>query len=119
MRSDFWWCPQSRSPTSQFIRQPQREPDAIEKLFDFRGRGHSRDGAAALRSREPSQADSLLRLVPSDAAVVVTIEGLRDQSSAFFKSHLAAELRRLPAVQGWFASAKHPDLSKRVARSRL
>lgn len=51
-------------------------------------------------------ADALLRLVPPDAAVVVTVEGLRDQARAFGESRLAAGLRRLPAVQAWLDSEK-------------
>jgi hypothetical protein len=51
-------------------------------------------------------ADALLRLVPPDAAVVVTVEGLRDQARTFGESRLAAGLRRLPAVQAWLDSEK-------------
>jgi hypothetical protein len=52
----------------------------------------------------PRQVDALLRLVDPDAAVVVTVEGLRDQANAFFKSRLATDLEQLPAVREWFAS---------------
>ena len=54
----------------------------------------------------PRPGDDLLRLVAPDAAVVVTVEGLRDQANAFLKSRLAADLQQLPAVKEWFASEK-------------
>ena len=56
--------------------------------------------------RLPRPADELLRLVAPDAAVVVAVEGLRDQANAFVKSRLAADLQQLPAVKEWFASEK-------------
>jgi hypothetical protein len=56
--------------------------------------------------RLPRPADDLLRLVAADAAVVVTVEGLREQANAFVKSRLAADLQHLPAVREWFASEK-------------
>ena len=59
-------------------------------------------------------ADALLRVVPPDVAVVVTVEGLRDQALAFSKTRLAADLRRLPAVRAWLDSEKH----KRFEQSR-
>jgi len=52
-------------------------------------------------------AEALLRLVPPDAAVVLTVEGLRDQARAFSESRLAADLRRLPAVRAWLDSEKY------------
>jgi hypothetical protein len=57
-------------------------------------------------------ADSLLRLVPPDVAVVVTIEGLRDHSKAFGSSQLAGELRKLPAVNAWFESDQFHQLER-------
>jgi hypothetical protein len=58
-------------------------------------------------SAEPTQpADLLLRLVPPDAAVVLTVEGLRDRAREFAGSRLAAELRQLPAVRAWLDSEK-------------
>ncbi len=59
-------------------------------------------------------ADALLRMVPPDVAVVLTVEGLRDQALAFGKTRLAADLRRLPAVQAWLNSEKY----KRFEQSR-
>ena len=61
-------------------------------------------------------ADALLRLVPSDVAVVVSVEGLRDQTSAFLKSRLASDLRRLPAVRAWFASEKFQHFERARAK---
>src|SRR4051812_41216875 len=46
-------------------------------------------------------ADSLLRLVPADAGVTLTIEDLRGHTRDFFASPLAESLGRLPAVHAW------------------
>ena len=54
----------------------------------------------------PRPADALLRLVPADAAVVITVENLRDHANAFLKSRFAADLQQLPAVKEWLASEK-------------
>jgi hypothetical protein len=62
----------------------------------------------------PAPSDALLRLVPADAAVVVTVDNLRDHTSTFLKSTLAGELRQIPAVRAWFASEKY----QRFERSR-
>src|SRR5271170_5861356 len=64
----------------------------------------------------PSPSDPLLRLVPPDAAVVVTVDNLRDHANAFLDSRLAADLRRLPAVQTWFASEKYQRFEKSRAQ---
>jgi hypothetical protein len=75
-------------------------------------------GASALGAGLPTPptADALLRLVPSDVAVVVTVEGLRDQTSAFLKSRLAGDLRQLPAVQAWLASEKFQHFERSRAQ---
>ncbi len=69
--------------------------------------------AAQVPSAVPP-ADSVLRLVPSDAAVVLTVEGLRDQLHAFSDSRLFAGLKQLPAVQAWIES----DNAKQLRHSR-
>jgi hypothetical protein len=61
-------------------------------------------------------ADALLRLVPPDAAVVLTLEGLRDQVHAFTGSRLAAELWRLPAVRAWLDSEKYRQFERSRAQ---
>ncbi len=61
-------------------------------------------------------ADFLLRLVPPDVAVVVTVEGLRDQASAFGGSRLATELRQLPAVRAWLESERYRQFEQSRAR---
>ena len=61
-------------------------------------------------------ADGLLRLVPPDAAVVLTVEGLRDQIRAFTGSRLAADLQRLPAVKAWFDSEKYRQFERSRAQ---
>ena len=66
--------------------------------------------SAAGAEHVPRPADALLRLVPADAAVVVTVEGLRDQANAFLNSRLAVDLQQLPEVKEWFASEKFRQL---------
>ena len=61
-------------------------------------------------------ADALLRLVPSDVAVVVSVEGLRDYTSAFFKSPLAGDFLRLPAVRAWLASERYQHFERSRAQ---
>ncbi len=61
----------------------------------------------ALAADSPSAVDGLLRLVPADASLVLTIEGLRDQARIITGSRLAAELGKLPAVKAWLASEKY------------
>jgi hypothetical protein len=50
-------------------------------------------------AESPEAVDALLRLVPSDASLVVTIEGLRDHVRRIGASRLVADLRQLPAVK--------------------
>ncbi len=73
---------------------------------------------AHLPAAEPGArpADALLRLVAPDAAVVLTVEGLRDQVRAFTGAPLAGELWRLPAVRAWIASEKHQQFEQSRAR---
>ena len=59
-------------------------------------------------------ADRLVHLVPPDAAVVLTVEGLRDQLRAFTASPLAKGFWQLPAVQAWLDS----DKARQFAHSR-
>jgi hypothetical protein len=60
--------------------------------------------------------DSLLRLVAPDAAVVLTIEGLRDQVRALGSSRLAADIWQLPTVQAWPKSEKYQQFEHSRAR---
>jgi hypothetical protein len=73
---------------------------------------------ASVIGAEPVErsADSLLRLVAPDVAVVLTVEGLRDQVHAFSKSRLAAELQQLPAVRAWLESEKYQQFEQSRAR---
>ena len=57
-------------------------------------------------------AEELLRLVPPDATVVVTVEGLRDQVRTLTSSRLMSNLRRLPAVRAWFQSEHYRNLER-------
>ena len=67
-------------------------------------------------SPTPRPADDSVRLVPPDVAVVVTVDGLRDQTNTFLKSRLAADLRRLPAVKAWLASEKYRHFERSRAQ---
>jgi hypothetical protein len=53
-----------------------------------------------------SPAGGLLRLVPPDSAIVLTVDGLRDQLRALNGSELYTGLRQLPAVKAWIESEK-------------
>jgi hypothetical protein len=70
--------------------------------------------AAADPGAPPSEA--LLRLVPPDAAVVLTVEGLRDHARAFGGSRLADDLWRLPAVRAWLDSEKYRHFEQSRAK---
>jgi hypothetical protein len=61
-------------------------------------------------------ADALLRLVPPDAAVVLSVEGLREQIRAFTASRLAADLQQLPAVKAWLGSEKYQQFEQSRAQ---
>jgi hypothetical protein len=56
--------------------------------------------------------DGLLHLVPADAAVVLMVDGLRDQIRAFTASPLADGLKQLPAVRDWIDSEKARQLAQ-------
>jgi hypothetical protein len=73
--------------------------------------------AAGVAAQEPvanPTVEPVLRLVPPDAAVVLTVEDLRDQLHAFTSSRLFAGLKQLPAVKAWIES----DKAKQLVRSR-
>jgi hypothetical protein len=75
-------------------------------------------GSVAVRApaAEPAEAvEGLLRLVPSDASLVLTIEGLRDHVRRIGASRLASDLRRLPAVKSWLESEKYRHLERSCA----
>jgi hypothetical protein len=63
----------------------------------------ARSEAAQIPAGNPP-ADAMLRLVPPDAAVVLTVEGIRDRLHAFTSSRLFAGLKQLPAVRAWIES---------------
>jgi hypothetical protein len=73
-------------------------------------------GTSRAAERGAGPADSLLRLVAPDVALVLTIEGLRDQVRTFNNSRLAANLRQLPAVRAWFESEKFQQFEQSRAR---
>ena len=63
-------------------------------------------------------ADALLRLVPPDSAVVLTVDGLRDQFHAFTASSLYKGLQQLPAVRRGLSLRKRNSSVVRATRSR-
>ena len=79
------------------LMEPQTRHDPVGRSLA------DRSGSPRVRPWRPNPAHDrpmpCCELVPPDVAVVVTVEGLRDQALAFSKSRLAADLRRLPAVQ--------------------
>jgi hypothetical protein len=66
--------------------------------------------AAAQDQPNSRSADALLRLVPADAAVVLTVDGLRDQLRSFTSSRVYEGLRQLPSVEAWIESEKGQQL---------
>ncbi len=72
--------------------------------------------AARAADQPVRPADALLRLVPPDAAAVVTVEGLRDQAHAFGASRLVPELRELPAVRAWLDSERYRQFERSRAQ---
>ena len=67
---------------------------------------------AAQDQPDTRQADGLLRLVSADAAVVLTVDGLRDQLRVLTASRLYAGLKQLPAVTAWVESEKGQQLRR-------
>lgn len=59
-------------------------------------------------------ADPLLGLLPPDAGLTLTIEGLRENAAAFLASPTAGRLMALPAAQAWLGS----DQFRRLAAAR-
>jgi hypothetical protein len=51
-------------------------------------------------------AEELLGLVPPDAALVITVEGLREQARTWAGSRLASDIHRVPVVRSWLESDK-------------
>lgn len=74
--------------------------------------------ASAVRAADdPARpSDVLLRLVPPDVAVVVTVEGLRDHARAFSASQLARKLGQLPAVKAWLDSERFQQFERSRAQ---
>jgi hypothetical protein len=54
----------------------------------------------------------LLKLIPPDAGVVLTVDDLRGQVRELLASRLAAEFQKLPAVKAWFDSEKYEELER-------
>ncbi len=68
------------------------------------------------RGSEPARpADPLLRLVPSDAGLVLTVEGLRDWWRIIGDSRLVDGLGKVPAIQSWLESGPIRDLKRSAA----
>lgn len=50
--------------------------------------------------------DSVLKLVPADAGLILSIENARDHCQAILKTDIVQEFRRLPVVEAWRKSPK-------------
>jgi hypothetical protein len=81
---------------------------ALGLVLTAAGAGNAQDRVA-----DPP-VDAVLRLVPPDAAVVLSVENLRDQIHAFTKSRLYTGLKQLPSVKAWIES----DKAQQLLRSR-
>jgi hypothetical protein len=68
--------------------------------------------AAAQDQTNSRSADALLRLVPADAAVVLAVDGLRDQLRTFTASRVYEGLLQLPSVKAWIESEKGQQLRR-------
>ena len=66
--------------------------------------------ASAQDQPKSRSADALLRLVSADAAVVFTVDGLRDQLRSFTASRMYEGLQQLPSVKAWIESEKGQQL---------
>jgi hypothetical protein len=62
-------------------------------------------------------ASALLRLVPADSPLVLTVENLREHCPAFVSSTLAKGLIGLPAVREWMATGRYRKLTS--ARDKI
>jgi hypothetical protein len=74
--------------------------------------------ATAARAGEPvSPARELLKLIPSDASVVLRVDDLRGQVHELLTWSLVAEFQKLPAVKAWFDSEKYKQFE--TARDQI
>jgi len=48
--------------------------------------------------------DALLKLVPADAGLILTVDNFRDRSRAILETRIAQEFQRLPAFSAWLDS---------------
>jgi hypothetical protein len=71
------------------------------------------------RAEDSSQRGTheLLRLIPHDSGVVLTLDDLRGQVRGLLASRLAGELQKVPAVRAWFDSEKYQQLE--TARDQI
>lgn len=61
---------------------------------------------------EPAPSDELLKLVPADAGLIVTVDRLREQSRAILDSQLFEDVRGLPVFQAWLGAEKVRDFER-------
>jgi hypothetical protein len=59
----------------------------------------------------------LLKLLPADASVVLSVDDLRGQTRALLSSPLIEDFLKLPAVEAWFRSEKYKELER--ARDKI
>lgn len=63
----------------------------------------------AVVGAERAPSDALLKLVPADSTLVVTVDHLRERSRAFLDSRLARDVQKLPAFKTWLDTDKVRD----------
>lgn len=64
--------------------------------------------ARAAETARPTR--ELLKLIPADAGVVLTLDDLRGHTRELLSSRLAGEFLKLPAVKAWFDGEKYREL---------
>ena len=74
------------------------------------GIGLYADEGLGAASSAPAAAENLLRLAPSDAAAVLSVEGLRDHYTELSNSKLVQGLLRLPTIKSWLDSDRFRQL---------
>jgi hypothetical protein len=66
--------------------------------------------AGTLADDVPRASRELLRLVPPQASVILTVDDLRGQVKELMASRLIADLQAVPVVKAWFDSDKYREL---------
>ena len=72
--------------------------------------------ASAAVVDEPAPSDALLKFVPADAGLILTIDRLREHSEEILGSRLARDVQELPAFKTWLDTDKVRDLLRSRGR---